>query len=287
LTHNGLRAMGLFVTVARPALNCSLQIELQRLVAQPNSRLRRAPPCVPSTARSRLLHDSAHQRKETMKSAEAIQRDVVEELAWDPQVDSSAIAVTVEDRVALLSGHVSNYAEKLAAEKAARRIGGVKAVVDDIEVRLTKPAVAPDKIIAEAALHALRWNVNVPSKAIKVVVNKGWLKLAGEVDWNYQKTAADDAVHHLLGVKGVTNLIKVKQTSTVSTVKANIEAAFERNAEIDASQLTVEAREGVVTLIGRVRSWSEREQAEAAAWSAPGVSDVSNQLIVESAVATW
>ena len=222
-----------------------------------------------------------------MKSAEAIQRDVVEELAWDPQVDSSSIAVTVENQIAHLSGNVSNHAEKLAAEKAARRIAGVKAVVDDVDVRLSAAAAAPDEMIAQAALHALRWNVNVPSQSIKVVVDKGWLKLAGEVDWNYQKTAAEEAVHHLLGIKRITNLIKVRQTPTVSTVKKNIEAAFKRNAEIDANHLRVEAREGVVTLKGTVGSWSERDQAEAAAWSAPGVSAVRNQLSVESAVGAW
>jgi osmotically-inducible protein OsmY len=222
-----------------------------------------------------------------MKSAEMLQRDVVEELAYDPKVDSSDIAVTVEDSVVTLAGHMSSYAEKLAAEEAAYRVAGVKGVVDKIEVRLRKPEHDDDAILAGNAVAVLRWRANVPADRIKVVVQNGWLKLEGEVKWHFQKRAAEDAVRHLYGLKGVMNHIKVTPAVSTGVIKDQIVAAFRRSAEIDANQVKVEAEGGHVTLRGTVRSWLERRAAESTAWSAPGVMNVTNELVVETPVTAW
>jgi osmotically-inducible protein OsmY len=223
-----------------------------------------------------------------MKSAEMLQRDVLDELAWDPAVDSSHIGVLINDSVVTLSGHVGSYAEKLAAEKAARRIAGVKAVVDDLDVRYLPERMRNDAAIAQAAVNAFRWNVNIPPNAVSIVVESGWVKLEGEVLWFYQKTAAEKAVRNLHGVKGITNLITVKQKANPADVKSKIEAAFKRNAQIDAGHIEVKARDGKVTLSGTVSSWAETLAAENAAWSAPGVTHVENHLKIEVPItAEW
>jgi osmotically-inducible protein OsmY len=224
---------------------------------------------------------------ETMKTSEMLQRDVVDELAYDPKVDSSDIAVTVEDGVATLAGHMSTYGEKLAAEEAAYRVAGVKGVVDKIEVRLRKPEHDDDAILASNAIAVLRWRANVPADRIKVVVQNGWLKLEGEVKWYFQKRAAEDAVRHLYGLKGLMNHIKVTPAVSTGVIKDQIVAAFRRSAEIDANQITILAEGGHVTLRGTVRSWLERRSAESTAWSAPGVTTVTNELVVETPVTAW
>jgi osmotically-inducible protein OsmY len=224
-----------------------------------------------------------------MKSQETLQLDVVDELAWDPAVDSSAIGITVLDGIVTLTGNVVSYAEKIAAEKAARRVSGVKAVVDNLEVTILPPLKRDDGMIAEAASNALRWNVNLPAHAVSVTVERGWIKLEGTVPWQYQKESAANVVRYLHGVRGVTNLIVVKPVLNARDVKSKIEAAFKRNAQIDADHVIVTGKDGKVTLNGTVRSWAEYDEAEAAAWSAPGVSQVKNEIIVQVpvSVTSW
>ena len=216
-----------------------------------------------------------------MKSTETLQRDVVDELAWDPAVDSSAIGVTVADGVVSLEGQVRTYAEKVAAVKAARRIAGVKGVLDGLEVSLALSWKEHDAALAQGAIETLKWNVGVPQDAVKVTVQDGWVTLEGSVAWFYQRKAAETSIQHLKGVKGVTNLIAVKQRPSQPDIQAKIETAFKRNAEIDADRINVVTSDGRVTLRGRVRSWAERESAEDAVWAAPGVTEVSNEIVVE------
>lgn len=220
-----------------------------------------------------------------MTSNEQLQRDVLDELAWDPSVDASTIGVTANEGVVTLTGRVRSYADKLAAERTAKRVFGVHALADDLEVRLPSAAVRGDPEIAAAALSALRWHVSVPDDRIKVMVDDGWVTLEGQVDWQYQKQAAEKAVRFLTGVRGITNAMKVKPRATPSDVKARIEAAMKRTATLEADQLQVAVKDDKVTLKGRVQSWSEREAAERAAWNAPGVVAVENDIVVASLVA--
>jgi osmotically-inducible protein OsmY len=217
-----------------------------------------------------------------MKTAEVLQQDVVDELAWDPKVDSSTIGVTSSDGVVTLRGRVKSYTEKRAAEMAAKRVRGVHAVANDLEVVPLPKFERDDTTIAQAALNALKWAYSVPDEKLKVTVEKGWLTLEGQVEWQHQKQAAENAVRDLTGVRGVSNLITIKTTVSTREVKAKIEAAFKRSAEIDADHVRVEAKNGKVTLRGTVGSWAEKEAAETAAWAAPGVGGVSNLISVEA-----
>jgi osmotically-inducible protein OsmY len=216
-----------------------------------------------------------------MKTNNQTQLDVLDELAWEPSVHASNIGVAAMDGVITLTGHVRTYAEKVAAENAAKRVEGVRAVADEIEVRLPGDVRRDDSDIASAAVHSIAWNASVPADRIQLVVQDGWVRLEGEVDWQYQRTAAEKTVRLLTGVRGVTNNIHVKPTVQPKDVKAAIAAALKRSAEVEAQQIQVEAMGGKVTLRGRVHSWTERNAAERAAWAAPGVTAVEDHIFVE------
>jgi osmotically-inducible protein OsmY len=217
-----------------------------------------------------------------MKIDTDLRRDVLDELEWEPSVEAAEIGVSVRDGVVTLTGAVKSFAEKMAAERITKRVQGVTAIANDIEVRLPGAAERTDTDIAKAAADALKWRTLLPDGRIIVVVSKGWLTLEGEVDWQYQKDAAFDAVHHLVGVKGVTNVITLKPRATVTEVKSRIEAAFRRSAELDAQKIQVAIRDGKVILQGRLNSWAERDEAGRTAWAAPGVSQVENLIAIGS-----
>jgi osmotically-inducible protein OsmY len=220
------------------------------------------------------------QKEDTMKDDVALRRDVLDELEWEPSLDAAEIGVTAREGVVTLTGAAKSYTEKMTAERATKRVRGVKAIADDIEVRLPGAAERTDSDIARAAVDALKWKNSLPDGRIKVLVNKGWVTLEGDVDWQYQKDAAFEAIHHLVGVQGVTNLITLKPGISATEVKSRIEAAFRRSAEVDAQKIRVETHDGKVTLRGDLHSWSERQEAERTAWAAPGVSQVENLIAV-------
>jgi len=215
-----------------------------------------------------------------MRNNSDLQRDVFDELRWDPAVHSTNIGVTVKDGVVTLAGVVDSYPEKWAAERAAKRVSGVMALAEELEVKLSGSGKQTDADIAEAAENALKWDVLVPQDRIKVTVEKGFLTLEGEVDWEFQRSAAKRAVQYLTGVKGVANEITIKPSVAPTDIKAKIEAALKRNAILDAQQIKVQADGGKVTLSGSVSSWAERDEAEAAAWAAPGVTEVKDLIAV-------
>jgi osmotically-inducible protein OsmY len=215
-----------------------------------------------------------------MKTDDEIKRDVEEELRWDPDIDSTNIAVTVKDGVVTLAGFVPSYSQKFQAENDAKRVAGVVAVANDIEVRVPALDQRPDPDIARDAVNALRNQLPYSSQNIKVVVHDGWITLEGEVEWNYQRERAEDAVRWVKGVKGVVNSVQVKPKVTPTDIKKKIEEAFKRSAEVDANQIQVETRDGEVILKGTVHSWFEREEAERAAWSAPGVKKVEDHITI-------
>ena len=210
----------------------------------------------------------------------AIQADVMAELKYEPRVLPNEIGVVVKDGVVTLTGWVDSYTKKWAAEDAAHRVRGVKAVANDIEVRLPTSSQRTDADIAKAALNALEWDAFVPTDRIKVTVSNGWVTLTGDVDWQFQREDAERVVRRLMGVRGVTNLITVKPKVTPSEIREKIEDALVRNAETDAERITVEVQGSKVILRGTVRSWAEKDEAERAAWAAPGVTSVDNRITV-------
>jgi osmotically-inducible protein OsmY len=209
-----------------------------------------------------------------------LQQDVIDELQYEPSIDAARIGVTAKDGIVTLAGAVKSYAEKWTATRAAERVSAVKAVVDEIKVELPFTHKRGDEDIARAVLQALEWDVQVPQTRIMVKVEQGRITLEGDVDYKYQQTAAENAVRNLTGVNAVTNLIHVKPIANPSEVKVKIENALRRAAELDAQKIRVDVINDKVTLRGTVRSWSERSEAERAAWSAPGVRQVEDNLSV-------
>jgi osmotically-inducible protein OsmY len=215
-----------------------------------------------------------------MRSDSDIKRDVEDELRWDPDVDSTDIAVTVKNGVVTLAGFTRSYSDKLEAEAAAKRVAGVVGLANDIEVRLPSLDQRPDPEIARDAIAAIKNRLPLASEQLKVLVRNGWITLEGEVEWDAQRLGAERAARRVKGVKGVTNSIQLKPHVQPTEIKRKIEEAFRRSAEIDASRITVEAIGGDVILKGTVRSWAERQEAERAAWSAPGVRRVDDRITI-------
>ena len=210
-----------------------------------------------------------------------LRQDVLDELEFEPSVNAAHIGVAANRGVITLTGFVTNYAEKAAAERAARRVKGVKAIAEEIEVRLPSDTKRSDDEIAARALDILKWQVGVPADRIKVTVEKGIVTLMGEVDWQFQKTDAEHVVHKLTGVIDVINQMRVASAVRASEVKEKIQKALERSADVEASRITVQTEGGRVVLSGKVRAWYERDIAERAAWSAPGVTEVQDHLTID------
>lgn len=219
-----------------------------------------------------------------MRTDHEVQADVLAELRWEPSLANDDIAVSVRDGVVTLAGFAESWADRWKAERVASRVQGVKAVANDIKVKLPSSSERPDPDLAHAAVDALKWNVLVPDDRIRVKVSNGWLTLEGEVDWYYQLEEAERAVRKLRGVKGVTNLVTVAVRPASRDVKEKIRNALERGAELDADRIRVEVEGSRVILSGTVRSFAERRDAERAARNAPGVTEVENLIIVDPLV---
>jgi osmotically-inducible protein OsmY len=209
-----------------------------------------------------------------------LQENVLKALDWEPSVDATKIGVSVADSVVTLRGDVRTFAEKSAAERVALRVFGVKAVANDIEVRLDGIGTHTDTEIAQAAVNRLKWSTMVPKDGVTVTVRNGWITLNGTVEWQYQADAAGRILRDLAGVRGVSNDIQVKPHVTIADVQTKIEAAFRRSAEIDARRISVNVADGKVILSGSVHSFAEREEARRATWAAPGVHQVEDRLAI-------
>jgi osmotically-inducible protein OsmY len=217
--------------------------------------------------------------KTQTRSDNSLRDDVLLELKWDPKISSASdIAVAVKDGVVTLSGFVPSFWKKDAAEKAVKRVYGVRGIANDIEVKLFWQRTDPE--IARDAVRELESHVSIPADRIKVTVKDGWVTLEGTVDWEYQKSLAESAMKKLKGVSGVTNKIQVTPKASAAEVKSKIEEALRRSAELDARRITVEIEGSTVKLYGSVSSWAERDEAERAAWSAPGTTMVENHILV-------
>ena len=219
-----------------------------------------------------------------MRTDSEIQRDIEDELRWDPSLENDDIAVSVRDGVVTLAGFTKSYLDKWHAERVVSKVKGVKAIANDLTVKLPSSSERADPDIARAALDTLKWHIAVPSNRIQLKVDKGWVTLEGDVDWNFQREAAERAVRSLTGVKGVTNLITIKPRPTPQDVKQKIKEALERGAQFDSDRITVEIDGNKAILKGTVRSYAERRDAEHAARNAPGITEVENKLTVDPSI---
>lgn len=215
-----------------------------------------------------------------MKTDSQLQQDVMDELQWEPRVDYANIGVAAKDGIITLTGFVPSYASKIAAEKAARRVKGVRGLAEEIEVRFASDPKTADPEIAKRIADMFDWSATIPKGKINVKVEHGWVTLTGTVPWHYQRETAKDVAARINGVKGVTNLIDVRTVPSTSDVRDRIVAAFKRAADLDASTITVMTDGDTVRLGGKVHSWHERQIAERAAWAAPGVSKIEDNIMV-------
>ncbi|MGK2900478.1 MAG: BON domain-containing protein [Burkholderiaceae bacterium] len=215
-----------------------------------------------------------------MKTDADLRRDVEDELAWDPQIESSAVGVAVRDGVVTLSGHLNTFAEKFAIERALRRVTGVRAVALELDIRLAPDHRRSDTDIAAAARESLKWSALVPGEHVRVTVDKGRVRLGGEVEWDYQRRGAEQAVRALVGVVGVGNAITIRPKIAPADLQRRISEAFARQVDRELKHLQIEVDGSTVTLRGTVNSWREREAAQGVAWHAPGVRAVINELEV-------
>src|SRR3984893_11471756 len=219
-----------------------------------------------------------------MKSDSELERDVKEELRWNPDLDAADIAVSAHNGAVTLTGFVRSYADKYEAERAAKRVAGVIAVANGLEVRIPSIHQRPDPDIARDAAAAIKNYLTISYERIKAVVKDGWVTLEGELEWQYQQQGAETAVRSLQGVRGITNLIKIRPRAQPQDIKRKIQEAFRRNAGVDANQIIIETNGSEVVLKGKVRSWAEREEAERVAWRAPGVTKVEDHIVVRNDV---
>ena len=228
----------------------------------------------------------SYQRRSGVISDLELQGHVLDELEFEPSVNAAHIGVIANKGVVTLTGFVMSYAEKLAAERAARRVRGVKAIAEEIEVRLPSDIKHADDEIAARAVNILKWQVGLPADRITVKVERGIVTLSGEVEWRFQKTDAEAAIHKLTGVVTVINQIRLAAAAHAHEVREKIQKALQRSAELEALGITVQTDGGKVVLTGKVRAWYERDLAEQAAWSAPGVTAVEDHLMVEPSLAS-
>jgi osmotically-inducible protein OsmY len=219
-----------------------------------------------------------------MKTDLEIQKDVMEELKFEPILNASEIGVAVKNEIVTLSGTVDTFSKKVAAERAAKKVAGVRAVALDIDVKLSSFGKKNDTEIAQTVLNAIKWHSTLKEDKIKVKVEDGWVTLEGEVEWEFQRIAARTLVEDLLGVTGITNLLKVTPKLSSKEIKQKISFAFHRSATIDSEKVSIEAIGNKVILTGKVRSWAEKKDAENAAWAAPGVSSVDNNIVIDTEI---
>jgi osmotically-inducible protein OsmY len=229
--------------------------------------------------------DNQAKEENLMKTDKELQSDVLDELGWEPSIDAAEIGVSVENGVVILNGAVKTLNQKWTAERVAQRVDGVRAVTDELVVKLPGDSQYSDADIAQAAVNALDWNVSVPRDRIKVLVEHGWVTLKGIVEYHFEKEAAEAAVRHLRGVKGVSSTIAIKPRASTGDVIHAIKRALHRAAQVDAERISVEVKDGKVVLRGSVRTWAERDEAQRAAWAAPGISDVQNDIRIASVAA--